>query len=239
MDLDRKVALVTGAGRGIGREVSLSLAKEGCDLILVSRTEGQLKEVKAEIEEAGGKAIYFAEDISKSKNIDKIIEYSVKEFSGIDILINNAAVLYSSDFLQISEEEWDMTLDINLKASFLLSQSAIRVMKEKGSGYIINISSTAAIEVPPGIAAYGISKLAMVGLSQALYEYGKDLGIKVSTIYPGMTDTEMLRGFDPPVERSKWMLPEDISGCIIFLLKQSDRVIVKDIVPWARRHDKI
>ncbi len=112
-------------------------------------------------------------------------------------------------------------------------------MVKRKSGYIINISSTAALEVPPGIAAYGISKLAMVGLTQAMYEVGKDFGVKVSAIYPGMTDTEMLRGFSPPVDPEKWMRPEDISDCVIFLLKQSDRMVIKDIIPWARRHDKI
>lgn len=79
----------------------------------------------------------------------------------------------------------------------------------------------------------------MAGLSQAMYEVGKEFGVKVSVIYPGMTDTEMLRGFSPPVEPEKWMLPEDISGCVLFLLKQNHRVAVKEIIPWARRYDKI
>lgn len=239
MDLDKKVALVTGAGRGIGKDIAISLAKEGCSLVLVSRTEKQLSKAKKEIEDSGGRAEYFAADISEKGSIEKIIKSTLDVFSGIDILINNAAILFSSDFLDISEKDWDTTMAINLKASFLLSQAVMKHMKEKKSGYIINVSSTAALEVPPGIAAYGISKLAMVGLSQALYEYGKDFGVKVSTIYPGMTDTEMLRGFGPPVDPKKWMLPEDIAGCILFLLKQSERVVVKDIIPWASKHDKI
>jgi NAD(P)-dependent dehydrogenase (short-subunit alcohol dehydrogenase family) len=154
-------------------------------------------------------------------------------------LINNAAVLFASDILEVSGEEWDKTMDINLRSAFFLSQKVLKIMIEQKSGYIINISSTAALEVPPGIAAYGISKLAMTGMTQAMYEAGKEYGVKVSAIYPGMTDTEMLRGFDPPVAPDKWMKPEDISDCILFLLKQSDRMVVKDIIPWARRHDKI
>lgn len=239
MDLNGKTALITGAGRGIGKDIALNLAGQGCNISLVSRTEKQLAEVKEEIEDNGGCAIYHASDISIKENIKKITAGTIEVFSGIDILINNAAVLFSSDFLEISEEQWDATMDINLKSTFLLSQEVMRHMKEKGSGYIINISSTAALEVPPGIAAYGISKKAMIGLSEALYEYGKAYGVKVSTIYPGMTDTEMLRGFSPPVDPGKWMVPEDISGCVLFLLKQSERVVVKDIIPWARRHDKI
>ena len=78
-----------------------------------------------------------------------------------------------------------------------------------------------------------------MGLSQAMYEIGKEYGVKVSVIYPGMTDTQMLRGFNPPVDPEKWMAPEDISGCILFLLKQSSRIVVKELIPWAARYDKI
>ena len=161
------------------------------------------------------------------------------QFNSIDVLINNAAVFYPSDLMDITEEQWDKTMNINLRSTFLLSQKILKILVKQRSGYIINISSTAALEVPPGIAAYGISKLAMVGLTQAMYEVGKDFGVKVSAIYPGMTDTEMLRGFSPPVDPGKWMKPEDISDCVIFLLKQSNRMVIKDIIPWARRHDKI
>lgn len=239
MKLDGKVAIVTGAGRGIGKNISLSLAEEGCRLVLISRTRSQLEKVKQEIVQKGGEAIIVATDISKKRNINMIIDETLKNYKTIDILINNAAVLYSSDFLDITEDEWDITMGVNLKAAFLLSQGVMKIIIKQGSGYIINISSTAALEVPPGIAAYGISKLGIVGLSQAMYEEGKKFGVKVSVIYPGMTDTEMLRGFNPPVSPDKWMFPSDISGCVLFLLKQSDRVIVKEIVPWARRYDKI
>jgi 3-oxoacyl-[acyl-carrier protein] reductase len=239
MELGGKTAIVTGAGRGIGRDISLRLAGEGCNLALVSRTGKQLEKIKEEIECINSKAIIFPLDISEKGSISKIIEETMEHFNSIDILINNAAVLFPSDFMEITEEEWDKTMNINLKSAFLLSQKILKIMVKKKSGYIINISSTAALEVPPGIAAYGISKLAMVGLSQAMYETSKDFGVKVSTIYPGMTDTEMLRGFSPPVDPEKWMRPEDISDCVIFLLKQSDRMVIKDIIPWARRHDKI
>lgn len=239
MELNGKVAIVTGAGRGIGKEIAIDLAKEGCRVVLVSRTKRQLKMVKDEIKRLGGNAITADMDLCIPENIDKLVDRVVSEFGSVNILINNAAVLFSSDFLNITEDQWDNTMNINLKAPFLLSQRVLGVMKEHKNGYIINVSSTAALEVPEGIAAYGISKLGMVGLSQAMYEFGKKYGIKVSTLYPGMTDTEMLRSFNPPVDKVKWMKPDDISGCVVFLLKQSDRVVVRDIIPWARRYDKI
>jgi 3-oxoacyl-[acyl-carrier protein] reductase len=239
MDLKGKTAIITGAGRGIGRDISISLAREGCNIVVVSRTKKQLEKVREEAQKLGSNALVLDYDLAKRENIPLIIEKTLKNFGALDILVNNAAVLFSGDLLEVSGQEWDTTMDINLNAAFLLGQKAMGIMKEQKSGYIINISSAAAFEVPPGIAAYGISKLAMTGLSQALYEYGKEFGVKVSTIYPGMTDTEMLRGLNPPVDPDKWLLPGDISGCVLFLLKQSSRTVVKDITPWARRHDKI
>ena len=112
-------------------------------------------------------------------------------------------------------------------------------MKEKRSSYIINISSTAALYVPATLTTYGASKKAMIGMNEALYETAKEYGVKVSIIYPGMIDTEMLRGFNPPVEASKWMQPEDMMDCVLFLLKQSERMVVKEITPWAAKHDQI
>lgn len=130
-------------------------------------------------------------------------------------------------------------MSVNLKAVFLLSQAALRVMKDGGLGYIINISSTAALEVPARASAYGISKLGVKGLTQALYETGKECGVKVSVIYPGMTDTKLLRDINLPVDTGCWMLPEDIAGCVLFLLKQSDRIVIRELIAWAARHDKI
>ena len=239
MDLKDKVVIVTGAGRGIGRSIAVNLAQNGCRVVLVARTEKQLLAVEEEIKGEGGQAMSIAADISQKKAIDQVINSTLNQFGTLDVLINNAAVLYATPFLDVTEEEWDQVMNTNLKAPFLLSQAALNVMKERAQGYIINISSTAALQVPAALTTYGTSKVGLNGLSQALYETAKEYGVKVSVIYPGMTDTEMLRSFNPPVDPDRWMLPVDIVGCILFLLQQSDRVVVRDIVPWATRHDKI
>jgi short-subunit dehydrogenase len=217
----------------------LTLAKEGCNVVITSRSKDQLDQVSGELKKSNAGFLSLPLDLSRKEDIDFLADRTIKEFKSIDILINNAAMLYSTPFMDLSEEMWDKTFDINLKAVFLLSRKVLKLMCSQKKGYIINISSTAALGVPPAIAAYGISKLAVSGLSQVLYETGKEHGVKVSTIYPGMTDTGMLRNFNPPVESKKWMLPEDITGCVMFLLKQSERVVIKDIVPWAARHDQI
>lgn len=239
MDLNNKTAIITGSGRGIGKNIALALAKAGCNIVITSRTKAQLDEVAAELNKINIEFLSLTLDLSKKENIDLLFNETLRKFKKIDILINNAAVLYSIPFFELTEEIWDKTMNTNLKSVFLLSQKVLKHMCNNKNGYIINISSTAALGVKPLVAAYGISKLAISGLSQVLYDIGKSCNVKVSTVYPGMTDTEMLRDFNPPVSSDKWMLPEDISDCILFLLKQSNRIIVKDIIPWASKHDQI
>lgn len=239
MNIKDKVAIVTGAGRGIGKHTALELAAQGCSVLLVSRTVSQLEQTVDEIKSFDGNAVSLSIDLAKQASVQAVIDAAMSHFGGIDILINNAAVLIPSDIEDVTEEEWDKVMDINLKAPFFLSQKALPVMRQRGGGYIINISSTAALTVPPHNVTYGISKKAIIGMSKALYEKAKKYNVKVSVIYPGMTDTEMLRSFNPPVPPEKWMKTEDIVGCIKFLLLQSDRVVVKDIVPWSTKHDQI
>ena len=206
---------------------------------MVSRTKDEIEKTKSEIINQGGKAIAVTADLAKKEEVEKIVREALNNFQRIDILVNNAAVLFSSPFMEISEDRWDITMNVNLKAVFLLSQKVLKIMQKQKTGYIVNISSAAALNVPPSIAAYGVSKIGLAGLSQAMYEVGKEFGVKVSVIYLGMTDTEMLRNFNPPVDPEKWMQPEDITDCVLFLLKQSNRVIVKELTPWAVQYDKI
>jgi NAD(P)-dependent dehydrogenase (short-subunit alcohol dehydrogenase family) len=192
-----------------------------------------------EVAVSGVNAIGLPLDLSLEENIEKLVNQTVAKFGVIDILINNAAVLYPEPFLEATLEHWDQTMSINLRSIFLLSQRVLRFMKERHSGYIINISSVQALGVQPHVAAYGVSKCGMVGLSQALYEAAKEFSVKVSTVYPGITDTQMVRDLNPPTKPEQWMLPEDISYCVLFLLKQSPRMVVKDIVPWSVGYDRI
>jgi 3-oxoacyl-[acyl-carrier protein] reductase len=239
MELKEKTAIITGGGRGIGKAIALDLAREGCNIVITSRNLKELEEAAKDAEVFGVKTLALNLDLSDEKNIEKLVSETLIKFKNIDILINNAGVIFKNSFFDVSAEEWDATMNINLRTMFLLSQKVMKIMKKKMSGYIINISSTVAFGVPPDLAAYGVSKHGVIGLSEALYETGKEFGVKVSTIYPGITDTKMVRGLKPPTKPEQWMLPEDISNCAMFLLKQSERMIVKDIVPWSVGYDKI
>lgn len=239
MILTERAAIVTGAGRGIGKAIAMALAGKGCRVLISSRSEKELETVEDEIRSRGGLALPLSLDLSKPGAARRVTDAALRAFGTIDILVNNAAVLHNTPFLDVTEEEWDRVMAINLKAPFLLSQEALRVMRERRSGHIINISSTAALQVPVHLTTYGTSKKALMGLSEALYETAKEYGVKVSVVYPGMTDTEMLRELNPPVPPDRWMKPEDIADCVLFLLEQSDRAVVRDLVPWAARYDKI
>ncbi len=239
MDLNGKVAIITGGGRGIGRAVALDMAREGCHLVLSSRSRKELSEVAAAASAMGVEVVEAPLDLSVEANVTALVEQALAKFGVIDILINNAGVIFVEPFLEATLERWDQTMNLNLRGVFLLSQQVLRQMATRRSGYIINISSTVALGVPPQVASYGVSKCGMVGLSQALYEEAKQHGVKVSTIYPGITDTRMVRDLDLPTTPDQWMLPEDISYCVMFLLKQSDRMIVKDLVPWSTSYDRI
>jgi NAD(P)-dependent dehydrogenase (short-subunit alcohol dehydrogenase family) len=239
MNLAGKTVIVTGGGRGLGRAIALELAKEGCNIVVSSRSKEELENVEKEIESRGSKALGLKLDLSVEENIAALVSTTIEHFRTVDILINNAGIIIPKAFLEVTPEEWDLTMNINLRSAFLLSQKVLSIMKEKKNGYIINISSTVALGVPSNLAAYGASKCGMAGLSQALYEAAKEYGVKVSTIYPGITDTKMVRDTNPPTNPNQWMLPEDIAYCVMFLLGQSDRMIVRDVVPWSTGYDKI
>ena len=239
MELKGRVAVVTGASRGIGRAIAETLAAKGCSVVLAARSGPELGAAAAAIRAAGGKALPVVVDLAEPGAPQSVIDRAVEAFGTIDVLVNNAAVLHTTPYLEVTEQEWDAVMSLNVKAPFLLGQAALRIMQAKRSGYIVNISSTAALQVPRHLTTYGTSKKALIGLSEALYETAKECGVKVSVIYPGMTDTEMLRSVGVAVPEAFWMKAEDIAGCVLFLLEQSDRVVVRALVPWASRHDQI
>ncbi len=239
MSVKGKLAIVTGAGRGIGKQIALDLAKAGCNLILVSRTQRQIELAAREVQGYGVKVLPIALDLAKPENIQALIARAKGEFGKIDYLINNAAIIIPKWFTEQTLEEFDETMSVNLRSMFIIGQAVMNKMIEQQDGYIINISSTAAIVVPPTLTAYGVAKKGVLGLTEAMYEAGKKHNVRVSTILPGVTNTEMVRGLFPGDSEDLWMLPEDISYCVLFLLNQSKRMIVKEIVPWAVGHDEI
>lgn len=222
-DLTGKVAIVTGSARGIGQSIAIELAKKGAnvvisDIIPGESTVNQIKKLKR-------KSFYVKTDISNKKDVENLISQTIKTFNKIDILVNNAGIFIPGATLKLSEDDWNKTININLKGNFLCSQAALKFMK-KGSS-IINISSVAGIEGSAGGAAYCASKGGVRLLTKALAAEFGPLGIRVNSVHPGLIDTTMTKGISSDKKTIQGMIskflikrvgkPVDIAGPVVFL----------------------
>ena len=214
---DEKVALVTGAGRGIGKAVALSLAKLGCRVVLAARTAAQLSEVQQEIQRAGGVAIAIPTDLMRDEDIDTLVRESQREFGAVDILINNAGWGKRASVVRAKIEDLDQTLRVNLRAPMILAQKVLPAMIAKGEGAVINVSSVSGKSGEADGAAYSASKFGLIGFTESLYEEVREQGIKVAVILPGFVDTPMI----PPVkhlDRSKMIQADDVAQTVLYVL---------------------
>jgi NAD(P)-dependent dehydrogenase (short-subunit alcohol dehydrogenase family) len=220
-----KVAIVTGAARGIGQAIAIELAKAGADVVVSDIIPGD--ETLAKIKALKRKAIYVKTDVTNKKDIDKLITESMKNFKKIDILVNNAGVFISEPTLNVSEESWNKTININLRGYFLCSQAVAKHMIKNKKGSIINIASVAGLSGYAQAAAYCASKGGIINLVNSLCaEWGK-YGIRVNTICPGVIETQMTNDLLKDKKLKQQMLskiplartgkPEDIAGAVVFL----------------------
>ena len=217
MRLDGKVAVVTGAGRGIGKAVALSLAKSGCRVVLSARTPAQLEEVQREIEQGGGTAAIVAADLTRDEAIDTLAAESRRVFGNVDVLINNAGWGKRSPVVKIDVENLDQTVRLNLRAPILLAKLLLPDMIAKNEGAVINIGSVSGKTGEANGAAYSATKFGLVGFSQSLYEEVREHGIKVAVILPGFVDTPLI----PPnrqLDRSKMIQAADVAETVHYVL---------------------
>lgn len=216
--LAETVSIVTGAGRGIGRAISLVLARAGSRVVLAARSEPQLRAVVEEIRNRGGEALAIPTDLTRDEEMESLVDRTLKEWGSIDYLINNAGSGKTGPIVKARREEWDQTLGVNLRAPMVLSQLVLPKLMEKGSGAIVNIGSVSGKAGHANTAAYSASKFGLIGFTESLYEEVREYGIKAAVILPGFVDTPMI----PPVkglDRSKMIRPEDIAEAVLFVLK--------------------
>lgn len=192
--LDGKTAIVTGGGRGIGWGVTKLFASEGATVVMMGRDPRTLSAAEKGIAESGGKAVGISGNISKSADVERLMEYTAKEHGGIDILVANAGINPVTPFLEISEEEWDEVVDTNLKGTFLCVQRAARRMvSQPTGGRIVVVSSVDGRMVVPGEAHYGPTKAGLIQLTRvAAVELAKD-GVYVNCVAPGWVDTDLVK----------------------------------------------
>ncbi|MFQ5851400.1 MAG: SDR family oxidoreductase [Candidatus Binatia bacterium] len=215
--LTEKVSIVTGAGRGIGRAISLLLGRSGSRVALASRSESQLEAVREEIYRQDGEAMVIPTDITRDDEMRRLVEETLERWGSIDYLINNAGWGKTAPVVKAKVEDWDRTFQVNLRAPMVLSKLVLPAMIAKTGGAVINIASISGKMGQANAAAYSASKFGLVGFSESLYEEVREYGIRVAVILPGFVDTQLI----PPMrslDRTKMIRPEDVAETVLFVL---------------------
>jgi NAD(P)-dependent dehydrogenase (short-subunit alcohol dehydrogenase family) len=233
-DLKDKVVIITGARRGMGKSHALAFAKEGSKVVVSDISLEDCQKVVKEIEEIKGEAMAVKCDVSKKEEVQEMIEKTIKKWGKIDILINNAGIADFKNFLELKEEDWDRTIDINLKGYFLVAQAVAKEMVKRKSGVIINIASIAMGQVGigfPSLTHYCASKGGIVGMTEAMAIELAPFNIRVNVISPGAIETPMVDPLKADKKTIEALLaripmkrmgkPEEVSNLVLFLASES------------------
>ncbi|TYS91107.1 3-oxoacyl-[acyl-carrier-protein] reductase [Rossellomorea aquimaris] len=230
MNLEGKVALVTGASRGIGREIALELAREGCNIAVnYSGSEAKANEVVDEIKGLGREAIAVQCNVSDSDAVQAMVKETIGQFGSVDILVNNAGITRDNLLMRMKEAEWDDVININLKGVFLCTKAVTRQMMKQRSGRIINISSIVGVSGNPGQANYVAAKSGVIGLTKTTARELAPRGITVNAIAPGFISTDMTDQLPEDVRNemlkqiplSRFGGPQDIAKVVTFVASES------------------
>ena len=240
MDLQNKIAIITGAGRGIGRAIALELAKHGADCLIADIDIANAKVVVDEVKAIGRKAVSAKVDVSNQKEVEQMIDNCLSEFGTIDILVNNAGVASSLPLLDTSMDEWNKQFDINLKSMFFSCKAVFLTMMKQRSGKIINIASIAGKRGGGimGKSAYAASKGGVIAFTKAVAREGGAFNINVNAITPGLTATEMTTNFNAEqreavvqnIPLGRIGRPEDIAKAAVFLASDYADFITGEIM---------
>ncbi len=238
--LDGKVALVTGGSRGIGRAIALTFADAGADVVISSRKLPELEEVAKEIRTKGRKGLAVASHVARTEDSKNLVEKIKTEFGRIDILVNNAGTNpYYGSLIDAEEWAWDVTMNVNLKGPFLLSQLVARIMREQGGGNIINIASRSGLR-PSAMNIYSITKAGLIMLTKVMAKEWGQYGIRVNAIAPGMIKTRFTEAFWEERARNKtaerdtalghYGVPEDIAGAALYLASDASSHVTGETI---------
>ena len=238
MELQNKVALVTGGAQGIGKTISEELVRNGAHVVLGDvNLEGAQATAEA-INNNGGSASAVKIDVSNPAEVKQVFDSIMKDKKPVDILINNAGITRDGLMIRMKELDWDSVLNINLKGTFLCSQQAAKQMMKQKSGVIVNIASIVGVMGNFGQANYSASKAGVIGLTKTLAREVASRGIRVNAVAPGFIDTEMTRVLDESVRQSlieqiplaKLGLPEDVARCVAFLVSDRSSYITGQVI---------
>lgn len=223
MLLDGQVALITGAGRGIGRSIALAFAREGARVAVTGRTPERRDAVAAEIAGEGGQARAFAMDVTQDDDVRAAVDQVLAAWGRIDVLVNNAGVIfYDTPVWSTTVEQWDTMMEVNLRGVFLCCHAVAPHMVDRGRGVIINIGSSSGRQADADDGGYAVSKWGVVGYTASLGRSLRPHGVRVNGINPGWVDTDMARDSDPRGD-PEWSRPEEIARVALFLAAEAPR----------------
>jgi NADP-dependent 3-hydroxy acid dehydrogenase YdfG len=244
--LDDQVALVTGASSGIGAATARELADSGASVALAARREDRLESLADEIETEGGEALVVPTDVTEENQVREMIETTVSELGGLDVLVNNAGVMLLEPVATADPDDWQRMLDLNVQAVMVASQAALDVMRESGEGDIVNLSSVAGRKAYAGSSGYNASKFGVTAFSESLREEVADSDIRVTSIEPGFVDTELPEHIpdedqremvDEMLEGITPLEPEDVARSIRFAVSQPTHVDVNELLIRPTRQE--
>ncbi|MCP4313090.1 MAG: SDR family oxidoreductase [Bacteroidetes bacterium] len=218
-----QTAIVTGAGRGIGKSIALKLAELHYNLVIVGRTALFLDQLKSEIEKNGGMCLAIEADLSDENAPTDIIKETVEHFGQIDVLVNNAGMAHSGAITETDFETWNRMHVVNARAPFFLCKAAIPILKKGSNPMIINIGSVVGFKGYAHQAAYASSKHALTGFTKVLAKEVQEDGIKVHLLSPGGVNTEMVREMRPDIDTEQLIQPEEIAEIVEFLVTRKGR----------------
>ncbi|BBA25025.1 TPA: SDR family oxidoreductase [Staphylococcus aureus] len=223
--LTDKVAVVTGAGSGIGEAIATLLHEEGAKVVLAGRNKEKLQNVANQLSQDNVKVV--PTDVTKKEEVDELIKIAQQTFGGLDIVINSAGQMLSSKITDYQVDEWDSMIDVNIKGTLYTAQAALPTMLEQSSGHLINIASISGFEVTKSSTIYSATKAAVHTITQGLEKELAKTSVKVTSISPGMVDTAITAAYNP-TDRKK-LEPQDIAEAVLYALTQPKHVNVNEI----------
>ncbi len=236
--LDGKVALVTGSGRGIGRAVALRLAKEGADVVICDINEKDALTVSDEIKKMSRKSAAYKVDVSSFQEVSDMVQKILDNFSKVDILVNNAGITRDNLLMRMSEDDWDLVLKVNLKGTFNFTKALLRPMMKQRYGKIVNIASIIGVMGNAGQANYAASKAGVIGFTKSIAKEVASRNINVNAIAPGFIQTEMTDKLPENVKNSmleaipqkRFGTVDDVSNLVLFFSSEASSYITGEVV---------
>ena len=234
-----KVAIVTGASRGIGRAICVALAREAATVVLAARSIQKLQETADQVTKAGGKAGIVVTELTEEESIKNLVKTTTEKFSRLDILVNNAGVTHSAKLEETATEDWQRCIEVNARAPFILCREALPLLSKVETGYIINIASVVGVKGYPLQSAYTSSKHALRGMTISLAEELRGSNIRVHLLCPGGVDTDLVQKVRPDIKKDELMQPEEIAELVVYLVTHKGNAVIDELhirraasAPW-------